>query len=37
MNPHDANKGFQFAIGIIFITGAEGALGEKVHGEQGAR
>ena len=37
MNADEANEGLELAVGVIFIAGAEGALGEKVHGQQGAR
>jgi hypothetical protein len=36
MNADEANEGLELAVCVIFIAGAEGALGEKVHGQQGA-
>ncbi len=37
MNTDEAIQGLELAVGVIFVAGAEGALGEKVHGQQGAR
>src|SRR6266481_551877 len=31
MNADEANEGLELAVGVIFIAGAEGALGENVH------
>src|SRR5260221_431817 len=37
MNVDQADQRLKFVVSVIFVAGAEGALGQKVHGQQGAR
>src|SRR5260221_10227290 len=36
MNVDQADQRLQFVVSVIFVAGAEGALGQKIHGQQGA-
>jgi len=37
VNADQADERLKFVVSVIFVAGAEGAFGEKIHGQQGAR